>query len=152
MLKNTIADAMKDAMRAHEKEKTATLRLIMSEMKALEINSRNSADPDFASSDQAVEVLLTKMVKQRRDSIAAYQKGDRPDLIEKEVFEVAVIEAFLPQKMTDDQLQNAINQAIEHIGASGVKDMGAVMEYLKSKHASAMDMSTVGKLVKQRLL
>jgi len=137
------------AMKAGEKQRTATIRLIQSAIKNRDIELRTA---DKAPDDDAlVTEVLQKMIKQRRESITLYEQGGRAELAEQEKAEVAVIEDFLPAQMSDDETKAAIDAIAAEIGASSVKDMGRVMAVLKERHATALDMSKASGLVKARL-
>jgi uncharacterized protein YqeY len=136
-------------MKAGDKPRTATIRLIQAAIKNRDIELRGS---DKAPEDDAVVTeVLQKMVKQRRESIALYEQGGRTELAEAERAEVAVIEDFLPPQMSEDETKAAIDAIVAETGASSVKDMGRVMAVLKERHASALDMSKASGLVKARL-
>ena len=149
MIRDSIKSAQVAAMKAGDKPRTATIRLIQAAIKNRDIELRVS---DKAPEDDAlVTEVLQKMVKQRRESIALYEQGGRAELAEAERAEVVVIEDFLPQQMSEDETKAAIDAIVAETGASSVKDMGRVMAVLKERHASALDMSKASGLVKARL-
>ena len=136
-------------MKAGDKETRAAISLIQAAIKNRDIEARTaSATPD---DDALVVEVLQKMVKQRRESIAMYETGNRPELAAAEAAEVAVIERFLPQQMSENETKAAIEAIKADLGAAGMKDMGRVMAELKSRHASTLDMSKASGLVKAAL-
>ena len=149
MIRDDIKVALVSAMKSGDKQRTGTLRLVQSAIKNRDIELRTS---DKAPDDDAlVTEVLQKMVKQRRESIALYEQGGRAELAQAEQAEVAVIEDFLPQQMSQEETANAIDSIAAEIGASSVKDMGRVMALLKERHAGQLDMSKASGLVKARL-
>lgn len=149
MIRDTIKDALVTAMKGGDKESTATIRLIQSSIKNRDIEARTGKAPD--SDDALVVEVLQKMVKQRRESIEMYEKGNRPELAAAEAREVTVIERFLPQQMDDAQTAAAIEAIKADLNAAGMKDMGRVMAELKSRHGSELDMSKASAAVKAAL-
>ena len=149
MIRDDLKAAQTAAMKAGDKARTATIRLIQSAIKNRDIELRGS---DKAPEDDAlVTEVLQKMIKQRRESIAMYEQGGRPELAAAEAAEVAVIEDFLPRQMSEEEANAAIDAIIAETGASSVKDMGRVMAVLKERHASEIDMAKASGLVKARL-
>ena len=149
MIRDDIKAALVAAMKAGDKQRTGTIRLIQSAIKNRDIELRTA---DKAPDDDAlVTEVLQKMIKQRRESITLYEQGGRAELAEQEKVEVAVIEDFLPAQMSEEETKAAIDAIATEIGASSVKDMGRVMAVLKERHASALDMSKASGLVKARL-
>ncbi len=144
-LVNTIKAAMKDAMRARDKDRLGTLRLIQSEFKRIEVDERIEVD------DARALVVLDKMIKQRRDSQAQYEDAGRQELADKEAAEITVIQEFLPRQLSDAELNTLIDEAIASSGASGMQAMGAVMAELKPKLQGRADMGAVSQRVKARL-
>lgn len=149
MIRDTIKDALVTAMKGGDKETTATIRLIQSAIKNRDIEARTGKAPE--SDDALVVEVLQKMVKQRRESIEMYEKGNRPELAAGEAREVTVIERFLPQQMDEAQTAAAIEAIKADLGATGMKDMGRVMAELKSRHGSELDMSKASAAVKAAL-
>ena len=149
MIRDTIKDALVTAMKGGDKETTATIRLIQSAIKNRDIEARTGKAPE--SDDALVVEVLQKMVKQRRESIEMYEKGNRPELAAAEAREVGVIERFLPAQMDDAQTAAAIEAIKADLGATGMKDMGRVMAELKSRHGSELDMSKASAAVKAAL-
>ena len=149
MIRDTIQAAQTTSMKAGDKERLATIRLILSAVKNRDIEARTGKAP--ADDDTLVVEVLQKMVKQRRESIEMFTRGGRLELAEKEAAEVAVIDGFLPQQMSADETRAAIEAIKTELGASSVKDMGRVMAALKERHASQLDMSKASAAVKAAL-
>lgn len=151
MLREQIDEALKTAMKARdEKARVATLRLINAAIKDRDIAARSEGRTDGVSDDEVLGVL-TKMVKQREDSAAAYEKGCRPDLAEQEIAEIAVIREFMPKQLTPEETATAVADVIDEVGATGLKDMGRCMGLLKERHQGSMDFGKAGALMKERL-
>ena len=149
MIRDTLKAAQITAMKAGEKDRLAAVRLILAKVKDRDIELRTaSALPD---DDAMVIEVLQKMVKQRRESIALYEQGDRPELAAIEAAELVVIEEFLPVQMDDAATTAAIEAIKAELGASSLKDMGRVMATLKERHASELDMAKASGLVKAAL-
>ncbi len=144
-LKVTIQDSVKDAMRAKEKDRLNTLRQITAAIKQLEVDNRQDL------SDDDIIVVLTKMTKQRKDSLSQFEQAGREDLAVIERAELAIIEEFLPTPLTESELDAAIASAIAESGASSIKDMGAVMNVLRPKVQGRADMGAVSSQVKAAL-
>lgn len=140
-----LQDEVKGAMRARDKERLATLRLIMSEIKRIEVDERVEMDDDRIIS------VLTRMAKQRRDSVTQYRDGGREDLAAKEEAEIALIDTFMPAQLSAEELDAAIAAAIEATGAASMRDMGKVMGQLQGELAGKADMSAVAATVKAKL-
>jgi len=149
MIRDDIKAALITAMKAGEKADTATLRLVQSAIKNRDIEARTGKSPD--DDDTLVVEVLQKMVKQRRESIEMFVKGGRHELADAEAAEIAVIERFLPQQMSEAETTAAIEAIKAELGASGMKDMGRVMAELKARHAQTLDMSKASGLVKAAL-
>ena len=149
MIRDDIKTALVTAMKGGDKETTATLRLIQSAIKNRDIEARTQAP--VADDDALVVEVLQKMVKQRRESIELYEKGNRQELADAEGREVAVIERFLPAQMSEAETKAAIEAIKTETGASAMKDMGRVMAELKARHGSQLDMSKASGLVKAAL-
>lgn len=147
MLRQKLTDDMKAAMKSGDKERLGTIRLIISEMKKLDVATAESKELD----DTGIAQLMTKMVKQRRDSITAFRGGGREDLAVKEEAEIAVIEGYLPKQMDEAATKTAVAALIKEVGAAGPKDMGKVMGALKAKFTGQMDMGRASALVKDLL-
>ncbi len=144
-LKGKITDDMKSAMKAGEKDRLKAVRLILAAIKQIEVDTRTELD------DAAVLSVLDKMVKQRRDSVEQFQKGGRDDLVNIELAEIAVIETYLPEQLSNEELDTLIDEVISATGAESIRDMGKVMGQIKSKAAGRADMGAVGAKVKARL-
>ena len=149
MLREKIQSETVTAMKAKDKERTAALRLIGAKIKDRDIEQR-TADTKPADDDLVTDVLM-KMAKQRKESIAMYEDGGRQELAEKEKAELAVIEEFLPQQMSEEETRSAIAQIKADTGAEGMKDMGKVMGELKARHGATLDMTKASGLVKEAL-
>jgi hypothetical protein len=144
-LKERITEDMKTAMRGGEKERLATIRLVLAAIKQREVDERVVLDYS------QILAVLEKMGKQRKESIAQFESGGRADLVAKEAAELAVIQSYLPAQLSDAELDALIAEAIASTGASSVKDMGKVMGVVKSKAAGRADMGVVGARIKQKL-
>lgn len=144
-LKARITEAMKDAMRARDKERLGAIRLILSELKKIEVDERIDVD------DTRVISVLDKMVKQRRESIKQYEAGNRPELAAAEQAEIDVIQDFMPQPLDDAAINDILAKAISETGASSMKDMGAVMNLARPQLIGRADMGVVSQLVKKLL-
>jgi uncharacterized protein YqeY len=144
-LKATITAAMKAAMKARDKERLGTIRLIQSEFKRIEVDERIEVD------DARALAVLDKMVKQRRDSADQYEKAGRDELAAQELFEIGVIQEFLPAQLSEAELITMVDAAIAASGASGMQAMGSVMAELKPKLQGRADIGAVSQLVKSRL-
>ena len=144
-LKQQLTDAMKEAMRNKDKERLSAVRLILAEVKRIEVDERIEID------DERMLSLLDKMVKQRRDSIAQYESAGRMELAEVEIAEIAVIQDFLPAALTEAEIEELIQQAIADTGAESMRDMGKVMAVIKPKIQGRADAGAVSGLVKKAL-
>ena len=150
MLRDDLKEAMKAAMRAKETRKLSTIRLILAAIKERDISLRTE-DSDQIDDDAMIIEILTKMVKQRRDSIKIYEEGGRCELAEQERAEVEIIQDFLPRQMTPEEIEAAAKAVIADIGAVGLKDIGRCMAALKEKYAGQMDFAAASKAVKALL-
>ncbi|ODQ00380.1 MULTISPECIES: GatB/YqeY domain-containing protein [Salinivibrio] len=140
-----LKDAQKAAMKAKDKTRLGTIRLLMSAIKQQEVDTRQSL------SDEDILAVLTKSVKQRRDSVAQYQSAGRDDLADAELAEIAVIEEFLPQPLSEAEVDALVKAAVEKTGAASMQDMGKVMGVLKPQIQGRADMGKVSQLVKANL-
>lgn len=147
MLRQRLGDDMKAAMKAGDKDRLGTIRLIISEVKRADVETKDSKELD----DAGITQVMTRMLKQRRDSVAQFTSGGRADLAAKEQAEIAVIEGYLPKQMSEDETRAAIAAVIAETGAAGAKDMGKVMGALKSRFAGQMDMGRASALTKELL-
>lgn len=145
-IKEQVTDAVKQAMKSGDKERLSTLRMISSALKDFEVNNR-----DKALTDADAIGILRKSVKSRRDAIAQFESGGRPDLVAKETAEIAVIESFLPAAITEDELVAAVDAAIAETGATSPQQVGLVMKAALAKVAGRADGGAVNKLVRERL-
>jgi uncharacterized protein YqeY len=149
-LKTRLLDDVKTAMKSGDKEKLATLRLIQAAIKQAEIDNRSGGErPEL--DDAQVLAVLEKMLKQRRDSIAQFEAAGRQDLVDKEKAEVRVIEAYMPARMSEAELDALIREVIAETGATGAKDLGKVMAAMKQKATGRADMQLVSARVKALL-
>ena len=144
-LKDQIQDAMKTAMKGGDKERLAVIRLIMSAMKQVEVDERIELD------DARVLGILDKMVKQRRESISQFKSGGREDLADKEQAEIDIISDFLPQALSEDEIETIISKAISDTGAASMKDMGKVMGIVKPQITGRADVGAVSQKIKSLL-
>ena len=136
---------MKSAMRSGEKLRLQTIRLILAAVKQQEVDTRKTL------TDQDIIAVLTKMQKQRRESIAQFTKADRQDLVAKETLELQLVEGYLPEALSEDEIDGMIAEALSASGASGIKDMGKVMAILKPRLIGRADMGVVSAKVKAAL-
>ena len=144
-LREKLNEDLKTAMKAREQEKLAALRLMLAAVKQREVDERITLD------DAQMLAVIEKMIKQRKDSIAQYEKAARQDLADKEKYEISVLEAYLPQQLSQAEVEAAVAEAIAATGAKSAADMGKVMAVLKPKLAGRADMGKVSGLVKGKL-
>lgn len=144
-LKVQLTDAMKQAMRAQDKARLGVIRLVLAAIKQQEVDTRQEQD------DVAVLAVLDKMIKQRRESIRQYTEAGRLELAEQEQFEINVIQEYLPQALSDEELAALVAEAIAATGAASVKDMGKIMAWVKPKAQGRADMGKVSALIKASL-
>jgi uncharacterized protein YqeY len=144
-LREQLNEDMKAAMKAREAEKLGALRLLLAAVKQREVDERITLD------DTGVIAVIDKMIKQRKDSISQYEKAQRQDLADKEKFELGILEAYLPQQLSADEVDAAIGEAIAATGAKSPADMGKVMAIVKPRLAGRADMGKVSALVKTKL-
>ena len=145
MLKQQIQDDMKAAMKGGDKRRLGAIRLIMAAIKQREVDERIELD------DAQILAVLDKMVKQRRDSISQYEAAGRNELAEQEAFEIEVLQGYLPQPLSDDEINALVAEAISSTGAAAMQDMGKVMGILKPKMQGRADMGAVSALIKKQL-
>ena len=150
MIREEIKKQLIEAMKAGQKEKVDTLRLINSTIKDKDIADRTKGNMNGIS-DETILTVLQGMIKQRKESIALYNQGNRPELAAAEQKEVDIIQSFLPKQMDADEMREAIKSAIAETGASGMKDMGKVMGLLRSKYAGKMDFAAASGEIKALL-
>ena len=144
-LKNQVIEDMKSAMKAGDKDRLKVVRLMLAAIKQVEVDKRIELD------DAAVLAVLDKMVKQRRDSVEQFEKGNREDLAAIERAEIEVLEAYLPEQLSADELAAMVDEVIAATGAASIRDMGKVMGQIKAKAAGRADMGAVSATVKERL-
>jgi uncharacterized protein YqeY len=144
-LKEQITEDMKSAMRAGEKDRLQTIRLILSAIKQREVDERIALD------DPQVLAAIEKMIKQRKEAITQFEAGGRADLVAKETAEIAILQAYLPAQMSDAEIDALIAEAIASTGAASIKDMGKVMNAVKAKAQGRADMGAVSGRIKQKL-
>jgi len=149
-LRERIVEALKDAMRAKSAERLSTLRLINAAIKDREIALRSDPDGDTVGEAEII-AILARMIKQRHESVRAYEEGGRLELAEKEADEIKVLEEFLPRQMDASEVTAAIEAAVTATGATGIRDIGRVIAELKTRYVGQMDFGAVGPLVKARL-
>jgi uncharacterized protein YqeY len=144
-LKERITEDMKTAMRAGEKERLATVRLLLAAIKQREVDERITLD------DAQVLAVIEKMIKQRREAIGQFASGGRSDLVAKETAEIGVLQAYLPAQLTAAEIDGLIAEAIAATGAASIKDMGKVMGFVKGKAQGRADMGALSARIKQKL-
>lgn len=144
-LKDQITEDMKSAMRARESERLGTIRLLQAAIKQKEVDERVVLD------DAAVVSIVDKLIKQRKDSIAAFTQAGRQDLADREAAEIAVLQAYLPQRLSEDEIQAQVQAIVAELGASGPGDMGKVMGAVKARLAGKADMGLASAAVKAAL-
>jgi uncharacterized protein YqeY len=151
MLRQAFTDRLKQAMKARDARTVSTVRMILAGLKERDVAARAEGNA-VGIAESEIARMLQSMIKQRRESIALYEQGKRAELAQQERDEIGVIESFLPQQMTEDQIAAAAQAAIAETGAAGIKDMGKVMATLREHHdAGAMDFSRAGPIVKRLL-
>jgi uncharacterized protein len=150
MLRDNLAEALKEAMRARDMTTVGAVRLILAKLKEVDIAARTEASREGVADDRILS-MLQGMIKQRNESVVLYEKGNRPELAEKEKAEIAVIERFLPKQMDEAAVAAAVAEAVASSGAKSVKDMGGVMAALKAKYAGQMDFAKASAAVKKAL-
>ena len=144
-LRTQINDDMKTAMRAREASRLSAIRLLLAAIKQREVDERKELD------DNDIVGVVEKMIKQRRESISQYEKASRTDLVEAEKFELEVLQAYMPQQLSNAEIETAVSAALAESGAQGMRDMGKVMAILKPQLSGRADMSAVSSMVKSRL-
>jgi uncharacterized protein YqeY len=149
-LREQINDSLKEAMKAKNQKRVGTLRLVNAALKDKDIAARTETSRELLGDDEILS-LLAKMIKQREDSIAAYEAGNRPELAAAERDEIAIIRDFMPKQMSADETKAAIAKMIAEVGAASIKDMGKVMAALKERFAGQMDFGKASGVVKEAL-
>ena len=150
MLRDKLNEALKEAMRARDQGTVGAIRLILAKLKEVDIAARTETSREGVA-DERILSMLQGMIKQRNESVVLYEKGNRPELAEKEKAEIAVIERFLPKQMDEAAVAAAVTEVIASTGAKSVKDMGGVMAALKAKYAGQMDFAKASAAVKKAL-
>ena len=150
LLKETIETEYKNALKAKDKSKISTYRLILSSIKDLDISNRSGPNKKMTD-DEDIKKLFRKMIKQRAESIDIYKKNNRSDLLEIEQNEYDILMKFLPKQLSDEETKKICAEVISKLGASSVKDIGKVMGELKKKHADEIDFAKAGQLIKELL-
>ncbi len=144
-LKKQIVADMKSAIKAGDKNQLRVVRLILAGIKQIEVDTRKELD------DSIILSLLAKMIKQRRDSVEQFKKGNRQDLASIELAEIEILNNYLPEQLSANELENIVNAIIQDLGATGIRDMGKVMAQIKIKVSGRADMSIVSTLIKEKL-
>src|SRR5690606_18852228 len=148
-MREAINEALKVAVKAQDRRRMSTLRLINAAIKDRDIAARGAGKDKVT--DAEVLDILSKMVKQRRESIETHKQGNRPDLVKQEQEEIDIIQSFLPRQLDDAETRSAVSEAMEELGCEGLKDMGKVMGLLKERYAGRMDFARAGQTVKELL-
>lgn len=151
MLRPQVSEQLKDAMRAKDERAVSTLRLISAAIKDRDIAARSDGITDGVSDDEILQ-LLQKMIRQRQESIKMYEEGGRLELAQQEREEIEIIERFLPQQLSKEEITATVDQVIAETGASGMKDMGPLMAALRKRYAGVMDFGKASAVAKQRLM
>jgi uncharacterized protein YqeY len=148
-MRDTISEALKTAMKAGDKDRVSTLRMMQAAIKDRDIANRGTGKP--AATNDEVAQLLAKMIKQREESAKAFEDGNRPELAAQERAEIAIIRSFMPTQLGDAEIEKAAREAMAAVGAASVKDMGKVMTALRDKYAGQMDFGKASGVVKRLL-
>ncbi len=150
MLRTRLNDALKSAMKAKDELAVSTLRLTLAALKDRDIAARTKGDTNGIGEDDILGLLGT-MIKQRREAIAHYEQGGRPELAKREAEEIDVIEGFLPKQLSDEEIQSVVKEMIAEVGAGGLKEMGRVMAALRERYSGRMDFAKASAIVKRQL-
>jgi hypothetical protein len=150
MLRQAFRDRLKEAMKARHSRTVSTVRLILAGLKERDVAARGQGNVDGLS-EAEIQRMLQAMIKQRRESIALYRQGNRPDLAEHEDEEIAVIESFLPRQLDEGEIEAAAKLAISETGATAAKDLGKVMAALRERHGGVIDLGRAGAIVRRLL-
>jgi len=149
-LRAQLTDAMKEAMKAKDAKRLATVRLMLAALKDRDIAARSETSRELLGDDEIL-TLLAKMIKQREESAAVYRQGGRPELAENEEAEIVIIRSFMPAQMDEAAMKDAVQKTIAEVGAGSIKDMGKVMAVLKERYAGQMDFSKASAATKDAL-
>ena len=149
-LRTRLNDALKSAMKAKDQRAVSTVRLILAALKDRDIAARSKGKSEGIDDTEILQMLQT-MVKQREDSIALYEKGGRLELAQQEQEEIDIIRSYLPKQLSDAEIADAINQVVDELGATSLKDMGRTMAVLRERYAGQMDFAKASSVVKSRL-
>jgi uncharacterized protein YqeY len=149
-LRTRLNDSMKTAMKSQDKVALSTVRLILAAIKDRDIAARGKGNTEGLSDEEILGVLQT-MIRQRQEAAEMYAKGNRPELVEQEKGEIAVIEGYLPKQLTEAEVAEAITRAVAESGAAGMKDMGKAMAALRAKYAGRMDFAKASGLLRAKL-
>ena len=150
MLRDKLNESLKRATKAKDSCAVATIRLILAALKDLDIAARTKGDGDLLADDEILSLLQT-MIKQRRESSDLYKKGNRAELAERELKEIEIIQSFMPEQMSDDDIALAVAAVIEELGVSGLKEMGNVMGGLRERYVGRMDFGKASAEAKKKL-
>ncbi|MFN3077066.1 MAG: GatB/YqeY domain-containing protein [Alphaproteobacteria bacterium] len=150
MLRATLNDALRQATLTRDSRTVSTVRLILAALKDRDIAARSHGNTEGISEAEILQ-MFHSMVKQRRDSVTLYEQGGRPELAQREMEEIAVIQRFLPRQMKDEEIVQAVGSILEEIGGGGLKDMGRVMAALRERYTGQMDFAKASAEVKKRL-
>ncbi len=150
MLRQAFRDRLTEAMKARDSRTVSTVRLILAGLKERDVAARGQDNPEDLSESE-IQRMLQRMIKQRRELIALYQQGNRPDLAQQESEEIAVIESFLPRQLDEGEIEAAAKAAIDESGATTVKDLGKVMAALRERHGGVIDLGRAGAIVRRLL-
>ena len=150
MLRQAFRDRLKEAMKARNSRTVSTVRLILASLKDRDVAERGQGNPDGLSESE-IQRMLQAMIKQRRESIALYRQGNRPDLAQQESEEIVVIESFLPRQLDEGEIEAAAKAVIDEMGATTVKDLGKVMAALRERHTGVIDLGRAGAIVRRLL-
>jgi uncharacterized protein len=150
MLRQAFRDRLREAMKARDSRTVSTVRLILAGLKERDVAARGQGDLDGLS-EAEIQRMLQGMIKQRRESIALYRQGNRPDLVQQESEEIGVVESFLPRQLDENEIVAAARTAIDETGATTAKDLGKVMTALRERHGGIIDLGRAGAIVRRLL-
>jgi uncharacterized protein len=148
MLRQAFTDRLREAMKARDRRTISTIRMILAGLKERDVAARGQGNTGGIPETE-IRRMLQAMIKQRRESIAFYEKGNRIDLVEQETEEIAVIESFLPRQLDEGEIEAAAKAAITETGAASVRDLGKVIAVLRERHAGALDLGRAGAIVRR---